>query len=76
MKIDKTIDTTGLLCPLPILRTAQAVKEIKAGETLEILATDPGIKEDIKNWCTMTGHELIDIVDQDDKIVVHLKKSS
>ncbi|MCL4479659.1 MAG: sulfurtransferase TusA family protein [Deltaproteobacteria bacterium] len=76
MKIDKTIDTTGLLCPLPILRTAQAVKEIKAGETLEILATDPGIKEDIKNWCTMTGHELIDIVDQDDKIIVHLKKSS
>ena len=76
MKIDKTIDTTGLLCPLPILRTAQAVKEIKAGETLEILATDPGIKEDIKNWCTMTGHELIDIVDQDNKIIVHLKKSS
>ncbi|MCL4557371.1 MAG: sulfurtransferase TusA family protein [Deltaproteobacteria bacterium] len=74
MDINKTVDATGMLCPMPILRTVQAVKEMKFGEVLEITATDPGIKPDIKNWCEMMGHELIDIQDKDGRIIVHLKK--
>jgi len=74
MKVDKTLDATGLLCPMPILKTVQAVKEMNIGEVLEISATDEGIKQDIKNWCKMTGHELIDTKDKDNRIIVHLKK--
>ena len=74
MDVNKTLDATGLLCPMPILKIVQAVKEMKTGEVLEITATDPGIKADIKNWCEMMGHELIDIQEKDGKIVVHLKK--
>ena len=74
MNINKTVDAVGMLCPMPILKTVQAVKERKVGEVLEIAATDEGIKKDIKNWCDMMGHELIDIQDKDNKIIVHLKK--
>ncbi|MGC9027910.1 MAG: sulfurtransferase TusA family protein [bacterium] len=74
MVINKTIDASGLLCPMPILKTVQAVNEMRVGEVLEIIATDEGIKKDIKNWCEMMGHELIDIQDIGNKIVVHLKK--
>ncbi len=74
MDINKTIDAVGMLCPMPILKTVQAVKEMNVGDVLEITATDEGIKRDIKNWCDMMGHELIDIQDKDNKIIVHLKK--
>jgi TusA-related sulfurtransferase len=74
MDVNKTVDAVGMLCPMPILKTVQTVKEMKVGEVLEITATDEGIKRDIKNWCDMMGHELIDIQDKDNKIIVHLKK--
>lgn len=74
MNINRTVDAQGLLCPMPILKTVQAVNEMKVGEVLEIIATDEGIKKDIKNWCEMMGHELLDIQDKNNKIVVHLKK--
>lgn len=74
MNVNKTVDAVGMLCPMPILKTVQAVKEMKVGEVLEIIATDEGIKKDIKNWCDMMGHELLDIQQIDNKIIVHLKK--
>ena len=74
MKVDITIDAKGMLCAMPILKTVQAVKEMKVGEILEVTATDQGIKPDIKNWCEMMGHELLDVQDKDGTIVIHLKK--
>ncbi len=61
MKVDKTLDCFGLLCPMPIIKTAQAIKEMKTGEVLEVLATDDGIKPDIAAWISRTGHELLKI---------------
>lgn len=47
MDADATLDTFGLLCPMPVMKTAQKMKELKVGEVLEVLATDPGIREDM-----------------------------
>jgi len=55
------VDTKGSLCPIPILRTSQAIKQIRIGELLEVLATDPGSKPDITAWTRMTGNELLGI---------------
>ncbi|HEY1330767.1 MAG TPA: sulfurtransferase TusA family protein [Actinomycetota bacterium] len=63
--IAKTLDLKGLVCPLPIVKTAQAMKELKAGEVLEALATDPGSVPDFMAWCTSTGNELIERTEQD-----------
>lgn len=57
---DKTLDTKGLRCPLPILKTKKALDELAAGETLEVLATDPGSVADIDAFCKYGRHTLIE----------------
>jgi TusA-related sulfurtransferase len=53
----RTIDTSGTLCPQPIVETARAVKGLGAGEVLLVIATDPGIALDMPMWCKATRHE-------------------
>ena len=60
MQIARTLDLKGLSCPLPIVKTAQAMKELTAGELIEALATDPGSVADFQAWCTSTGNELVE----------------
>ena len=52
-----TLDTSGLLCPIPIVRTAAAVKGLADGAVLLVIATDPGIASDMPLWCRATRHE-------------------
>jgi tRNA 2-thiouridine synthesizing protein A len=65
MQVAKTLDLKGLSCPLPIVKTAQAIKELASGELLEALATDPGSVADFKAWCSSTGNELVEQTEQD-----------
>ena len=57
---DKTLDAKGLNCPLPILRAKKTLKEVPAGGTLEVLATDPGSVADFAAFCRTTGNELVE----------------
>jgi TusA-related sulfurtransferase len=59
-EIAAQVDARGLSCPLPIVRTAVAVKPLPSGTLLEILATDPGSQKDFVAWCRQTGHELVE----------------
>lgn len=58
---DKTLDAKGLNCPLPILRAKKSLKEVPAGGTLEVLATDPGSVADFAAFCRTTGNELLEL---------------
>jgi TusA-related sulfurtransferase len=51
-----TLDTSGLLCPIPIVKTAAAVKGLAVGDVLLVIATDPGIASDMPLWCRATRH--------------------
>lgn len=53
------LDARNLLCPLPVIKTQNKVKELLLGDELEILCTDPGVLQDIPVWCRMYGHEII-----------------
>lgn len=53
----RTIDTSGRLCPFPIVETARAVKTLEAGAVLCVIATDPGIASDMPLWCKATRNE-------------------
>lgn len=53
------LDLKGLLCPMPIVKMAKAIKDVKVGEMIEAFATDPGVMADIPAWCRTTGHELV-----------------
>ncbi len=63
--ITKTLDLKGLSCPLPIVKTAKAMKELSSGDVVEALATDPGSVPDFIAWSKATGNELIERTEQD-----------
>ena len=56
----KSLDLKGLSCPLPIAKTAQAMRELQPGDVIEVLATDPGSVPDFGAWCQNTGNELVE----------------
>ena len=53
------LDARGLNCPMPILRAKKALKDVAAGDTLKVLATDPGSVNDFESFCRTTGNELV-----------------
>ncbi len=55
-----TVDAKGLNCPMPIVKTAQAIKAIASGETIEVLATDPGSAKDFAAWSKTTGNVIVE----------------
>ncbi len=57
---DKTLDTRGMRCPLPILKAKKAILEVPVGGTLRVLATDPGAREDFAVFAQTTGHVLVE----------------
>jgi tRNA 2-thiouridine synthesizing protein A len=63
--IAKTLDMKGFACPLPIAKTAQAIRSLAPGELLEVLATDPGSVPDFQAWAGSTGNELVERAEDD-----------
>ena len=58
---DRKLDCVGLFCPMPILKTRDAIKGMTVGETLEMLSDDPASEADMKSWTARTGQELLEI---------------
>ena len=63
---DHILDATGLLCPEPVMLLHGRIRDIAAGETLQVLATDPSTERDIPRFCTFLGHELLQQEQVDD----------
>ncbi len=64
---ENVLDLKGLLCPMPVVKIAQAIKNVAIGDTIEALATDPGVLADIPAWARSTGNELVVIEKNDNK---------
>jgi len=62
------LDARRLLCPMPVIRTQNRIKQLTPGDTLEIIATDPGVLQDIPAWCRIHNHTIIDQHQQDREI--------
>jgi len=60
LQISQTLDARGLSCPMPIVKSAQAIKSLPSGGLLEVLATDPGSVKDFAAWSRSTGHALVE----------------
>ena len=65
LSIDREVDARGLNCPLPILRTKKALNDMKSGQVLRILATDPTAVRDFQAFAKQTSNELLQHVEQD-----------
>ncbi|GBD18123.1 Sulfurtransferase TusA [bacterium HR27] len=71
---DRVLDCSGLLCPLPVIRTSKAIKEIALGQVLKVIATDPGAPADMEAWARQTGNELIDAHEENGKYVFFFRR--
>ena len=63
IKADVTVDTSGLTCPMPLLKTKKTLKGMAAGQILEILGTDPGSKNDIPDFGNKEGNQFLGMLD-------------
>ncbi len=59
-EISQHVDARGLSCPMPIVKTAQAIKTVTSGELIEVLATDPGSVKDFAAWSRTTGNQVVE----------------
>ncbi|MBL1262848.1 sulfurtransferase TusA family protein [Methylomicrobium sp. RS1] len=54
------LNARRLLCPLPVIRTQNKIKEMRPGAHLEVICTDPGVMQDIPAWCRIHGHTVLE----------------
>lgn len=71
---EKEIDTSGLNCPLPLLKAKKALATMQAGERLRLIATDRAAFIDIPVYCELSVHQLIDSSEIDDKLIFIIEK--
>ena len=60
IQIDNVLDARGLACPMPIVKTAQLMKTMTSGQTLEVVSTDAGSIKDFAAWSRTTGNQLLE----------------
>ncbi|MBV8979623.1 MAG: sulfurtransferase TusA family protein [Acidimicrobiia bacterium] len=70
----RTLDASGLACPMPIVRTRQAIEDLASGDILEVISTDRGSLTDIPSWADTLGHTLVDARQEGERFVYLIKK--
>ncbi|MCL6611652.1 MAG: sulfurtransferase TusA family protein [Peptococcaceae bacterium] len=74
IKAHRVVDARGTSCPGPILAAKKAIVDVKAGEIMEILATDSGTQKDIPAWAKKMGHEYLGVIDDAGTFKLYVKK--
>ncbi len=72
----RVIDTRGTFCPVPIIETARAVRDMAAGDVLLVLGSDPGIESDMPAWCRATRNELLSLSRDGVRLEARIRKSA
>ncbi|MCE4049013.1 sulfurtransferase TusA family protein [Bacillus sp. Au-Bac7] len=76
LKANTILDAKGLACPMPIVKTKKEMKNLEAGQVLEVQATDKGSKADMKAWAESTGHQYLGTIEEGEVLKHYLRKSS
>jgi tRNA 2-thiouridine synthesizing protein A len=74
IKVDLELDLKGLLCPLPMVRVSQNIKNIPVGGVIKAIATDPGSLADISSWARSTGNEVLKTEKEGKDIIFYVKR--
>lgn len=67
-RADQELDTLALRCPMPLLKTRQAVRQLSSGRILHVRASDPGARRDIPAWIRQSDHELVHFAEPDGEL--------
>ena len=72
--IARTLDASGLACPMPVVRARQAINQLSSGEVLEVISTDRGSLSDMPAWAESTGNRLIEQRTEDGRFIFLIEK--
>ncbi len=75
IQVDRVLDVTGLACPLPILKTKLELNRMQPGQVLHVLATDPLAPLDFRAFCDQTRHELLRLIEQEERAEFFIRKA-
>ena len=75
IKADEVLDCSGMLCPIPVIKTSKAIKTIEIGQVLKMISTDPGAPPDMIAWTKNTGHEMLDSHQEEDKYIFFFRRT-
>lgn len=70
---DAQLDARRLLCPMPVIKTQNRVRELNPGDVLTVICTDPGALSDIPAWCRINGHTVLDTRESGHEVVITLR---
>ncbi|WP_440617922.1 sulfurtransferase TusA family protein [Cysteiniphilum sp. 6C5] len=73
MEVNLELDLRRLLCPMPVIKTQNALKKMTAGEQLKVICTDPGVKHDIPAWCKINGYAILEQLEIDNEFIFVIK---
>jgi rhodanese-related sulfurtransferase/TusA-related sulfurtransferase len=76
LKTNLVLDTKGLACPMPIVKTKRAMNELEAGQVLEVIATDKGSKADMQAWSKSSGHQYLGLLEEGNVLKHYIRKSA
>jgi tRNA 2-thiouridine synthesizing protein A len=72
---DQILDCSGLNCPVPVIKTAEAIKRIGVGQILQVISTDAGSPPDMKAWSRQSGHELLNSQKKDGEYIFFFRRT-
>jgi tRNA 2-thiouridine synthesizing protein A len=76
LKIDKYLDTKGLSCPIPILKTKKAMESLAKDQVLKVDTTDPGSQKDMPAWASRTGNEIVKVEESPGTFTFYIRKTA
>ncbi|MFQ5409156.1 MAG: sulfurtransferase TusA family protein [Anaerolineales bacterium] len=74
IQADAELDCRGMLCPIPVAKTAKAIKTIDVGQVLKMIATDPGAPPDMDAWSKQTGHEMLESTEDNGEFIFYFRR--
>lgn len=73
--VDLIVDTSGMCCPMPVVKAREAIGRLEVGQTMELIATDPGSVVDMQAWTKNTRHELLSSSQDDGTFRFHIRRT-
>jgi len=67
------LDARRMLCPMPVIKTQNRVKELAVGDILDVVCTDPGALSDIPAWARINDHEIVETGENDGEIIITVR---
>lgn len=74
MVADAVLDCSGMLCPVPVVKTQKAIIEMESGQVLKMISTDPGAPPDMEAWSKQTGNEMLQNSVEDGTYIFYFRK--